>query len=92
MISGSEFDERNGELWADDPQSEPVSEDGAENGVVTSEWIDGSVGNKNGMVEGDETRTLSADCSQRTYRGNVGEMGDVCGVFRRTYEDIGVSA
>jgi hypothetical protein len=35
MISGSEFDARNGELRADDPRSDPASEDGTEN--VTSE-------------------------------------------------------
>jgi len=87
MISGSEFDPKNGE----DSSSDPASEDGAEDRLVTCEGMDGRVGNKNGIVKGDEVEGLS-DCSWSMYRGNVEEIGDVCGVFRRTYEDIGVSA
>jgi len=62
MISGSESDGRNGELRVEDPRSDPASEDGAENGVVRSEWMDGIVGNKNGIVEGDEIGVCSLDC------------------------------
>jgi len=52
--------------------------------------MDGRVGNMNGIVEDDKLEMFSLDCSLKMYRGNVGEIGDVCGVLRRTYEDIGV--
>jgi len=89
MISGRVFGEWNGELRVDDPRSDPASEDAAENGVLTFE---GRVGNKNGIVEDNRFEAVSLGCSWRLYRGNVGEIGEACGVFRRTYEDIGVSA
>jgi hypothetical protein len=54
--------------------------------------MEGRVGNKNGIVEGDDIGSFSDISSWKEYRGKPGEIGDVCGVFRRTYEDIGVSA